>query len=64
VLRDLDGREVTEAEGRAIIAERYRISDEVRQARRTTKQSQEAKGADGPAQSEVDRGRSSIRPVH
>jgi transposase len=47
VLRDLDGREVTEAEGRAIIAERYRISDEVRQARRTTSKAKKLKGRTG-----------------
>ena len=44
VLRDIDGREVTEAEGRAIVAERYRISDEVRQARRTTSKAKKLKG--------------------
>lgn len=34
VLRDVDGREITDAEGRAICAERYKISAEVRAARR------------------------------
>jgi hypothetical protein len=64
VLRDVDGRVVTEAEGKAIVAERYRISEEVRQARRSTSKAKKLKGADEPAQSEVGRGRSSIQPVH
>lgn len=34
VLRDVDGREITEAEGRAICAERYKITAEMRAARR------------------------------
>ena len=37
-------REVAEAQGRAIVAERYRISDEVRQARRTTSKAKKLKG--------------------
>jgi len=36
VLRDVDGREITEAEGRAICSERYQIPPEVRAARRRT----------------------------
>lgn len=35
VLRDVDGRQVTPAEAKAIVAERYRIPDEVRRRRRT-----------------------------
>ena len=34
VLRDVDGREITEAEGRAICAERYRVTADQRAARR------------------------------
>lgn len=34
-LRDLDGRPITETEGRAIVAERYQIPPEIRAARRT-----------------------------
>lgn len=34
-LRDVDGRAITEAEGRAIVAERYQIPPEIRAARRT-----------------------------
>jgi hypothetical protein len=34
VLRDVDGREITEAEGRSICAERYKITAEMRAARR------------------------------
>jgi hypothetical protein len=36
VIRDLDGTALTSAQGRAIVTERYTISDEVRQQRRTT----------------------------
>jgi transposase len=36
VLRDVGGRPISEPEGRAIIAERYTVSDETRQARRQT----------------------------
>ena len=34
VLRDTDGRVITEAQGRAIVAERYTVPTEVRAARR------------------------------
>ena len=34
LLRDTDGRVITEAQGRAIVAERYTVSPEVRAARR------------------------------
>lgn len=34
VLRDVDGRGITEAEGRKACAERYKVAAEVRQARR------------------------------
>ncbi|HWC11338.1 MAG TPA: hypothetical protein VG455_08965 [Acidimicrobiales bacterium] len=34
VLRDVDGREITEAEGRVICAERYRVTADQRAARR------------------------------
>jgi transposase len=34
-LRDLDGRPITDAEGRTIVAERYQIPPEIRAARRT-----------------------------
>lgn len=36
-LRDVDGRIVSRAEARAIIAERYQIPDDIRRARSTTK---------------------------
>jgi transposase len=36
VIRDLDGTALTTAQGRAIVTERYTISNEVRQQRRTT----------------------------
>ena len=37
VLRDVDGSEVTVAEGKAIVAERYQVPDEVRRRRRSHK---------------------------
>lgn len=42
-LRDIDGRPVTKAEARAIIAERYRIPDDIRRARTTTGTSRRSK---------------------
>jgi hypothetical protein len=36
VLRDVDGREITEAEGRAICAERYKVTAEDRRPARTS----------------------------
>lgn len=47
VLRDVDGRVITEAEGRAIVAERYRIPEEVREARRKTRKAQRQKNRTG-----------------
>ena len=46
-LRDVDGRAITEAEGRAIVAERYRIPEEVREARRKTRKAQRHKNRTG-----------------
>ena len=43
VLRDTDGREITRAEGRAIVAERYAIPDEVRRARRRNARAKQLK---------------------
>jgi transposase len=67
VLRDIDGRPITEAEGRAICAERYKIDPKVRAARRTVttaknlkagtgrrrKESTEAAPASGPSPTET-----------
>lgn len=66
VIRDVDGRQVTAAEGREIVAERYPIPRELRQARRslnpghrvvqrTSRRSQESRSAPstGPSKSEV-----------
>lgn len=48
-LRDVDGRIVSRAEARAIIAERYQIPDDIRRTRSTTKgtgrRSKESRGA-------------------
>ena len=45
VLRDVDGREITEAEGRAICIERYKVSAAVRQARRNGSKARKLKQA-------------------
>jgi transposase len=37
IIKDTDGTPITAAQGRAIIAQRYRVSDELRARRRTTK---------------------------
>ena len=44
VLRDVDGREITEAEGRAICAQRYKVDPAVRAARRRTNTAKQMKG--------------------
>jgi transposase len=44
VLRDVDGREITEAEGRAICTERYKIDPAMRAARRRTNTAKQLKG--------------------
>jgi transposase len=44
VLKDVDGREITEAEGRKICAERYKVSAEVRAARRRRPADEEGGG--------------------
>lgn len=36
VIRDVDGTPITPAEGRAIVSERYRVSEDIRALRRTT----------------------------
>lgn len=66
VLRDVDGTPITEAEGRAIVAERYKIPEEVRRARRrssrakqlkqrTARRTQEStKAAPAPGRTELD----------
>lgn len=43
VLRDIDGREISEAEGRAICRDRYRVDQATRTARRTTSQAKSLK---------------------
>ncbi|MGC8628516.1 MAG: transposase [Acidimicrobiales bacterium] len=62
-LRDTDGRAVTEAEGRAICAERYKVPPELRAKRRRASAAKALQRAGGPAQEGVGRGRSGIRPV-
>ncbi len=47
VLRDTDGNEVTEEEGRAIVAERYRIPEDVRKARRRAARAKQLKRRTG-----------------
>ena len=43
MLRDVDGTPITETEGRAIVAERYKIPDHVRQARRRASRAKQLK---------------------
>ncbi len=45
-LRDIDGKPISDAEGRAIVNERYRIPDEVRAARRSVSNARSAKRRD------------------
>ncbi len=45
-LRDIDGRPISDAEGRAIVNERYQIPDDVRVARRTISNARSAKRRD------------------
>lgn len=47
VLRDIDGRDITEAEGRTICAERYKVTAEVRAARRRAGAAQQMKKGAG-----------------
>lgn len=47
VLKDVDGQVITEAEGRAICAERYKVPDEVRRARRRANRAQKLKAGTG-----------------
>ena len=47
VLRDVDGSQITEAEGRAICASRYKIDPAVRAARRHTNTAKTLKGRTG-----------------
>lgn len=47
VLRDTDGREITKADGRAIVAERYTIPEDVRRARRRAARAKHLKGRTG-----------------
>lgn len=55
VLRDVDGREIDEAEGRRICAERYTVSAAVRAARRSAPRSHVIKRRDGRTETEVAR---------
>lgn len=47
VLRDTDGGEITEAEGRAIVGERYVVPQAVRRSRRKTRKAQQQKARTG-----------------
>jgi transposase len=68
VLRDTDGRVITEEEGRAIVAERFKISDEVRQARRRVTRAKTLKNGTGGRKKESTKaapapGPSSTEPI-
>ena len=43
MLRDVDGSQITEAEGQAICSERYKVTAEVRAARRRAGTAQQLK---------------------
>lgn len=47
VVRDIDHWPITEAEGRAIVAEHYKIPTAIRRARRTTSDTKTIKGRAG-----------------
>ena len=51
-LRDTDGTPITETDGRAIVAERFKITDEMRQARRRTRRAQQLKQRTGRREQE------------
>jgi hypothetical protein len=69
VLRDIDGTEVTVAQGRAIVAERYQVSEEVRRRRRPKKAGKvphempaaRSGRGDPPRTTSIDRRRSEIK---
>lgn len=61
ILRDIDGRQITVAEGRQICADRYTIPDTHQTASASHHHNQTAERQDGPTQSGVDRGRSGNR---
>lgn len=44
VLRDVDGHEITDSEGRAICADRYKIDPDARAARRKNNTARQLKG--------------------
>lgn len=52
ILRDVDGTEITEAEGRAICAERYKIDPAIRAARRQTNTAKALKARTGQRKKE------------
>lgn len=61
-LRDVDGRPITVAEGRAIVAERYEVPAEIRAARRSVSRIRSLKRADERTQQGVAK-RSKVTPV-
>ena len=64
VLRDIDGREITPAEGRQICADRYSIPDEVRRRRRRTTKTKQHKGRTGQRDQESTSAAPASDPSH
>jgi transposase len=64
VLRDVDGREITAAEGRQICADRYKVPDEVRRRRRRTTKTKHHKGRTGRRDQESTEAAPASDPSH
>jgi hypothetical protein len=64
VLRDVDGTEITEAQGRAICAERYEVSAELRAARKRPRTVQHMKKRAGRGSKESAKAAPAVRPTH
>lgn len=62
IVRDVDGRAITEAEGREICAERYRVPDEVRRRRRRATTTQRQKGRTGRRDQESTKAAPAVDP--
>ena len=63
-LRDVDGREITVAEGREICADRYKVSDEVRRRRRRTTKTKHQKRRTGRRDQESTEAAPASDPSH
>jgi transposase len=64
ILTDVDGREITEAEGRTICRERYRVSKTDRRSRRTPTTAKKHKGRTGRREQESTEAAPATDPSH